>query len=184
MSDDSPLPMHDPLEWFASAACKSSPHRDDQTVRADVERMFSFTPTIGGSRHERQARIEAARAVCDTCPHSGGSGPCVQLWRSLDDDVQRAHGMWGGFTSDELLAAKSSGRDPYAHRDLRFASTRDRVWHAIAEGANTVPTLVDVLGLSRRQVGSSLSGLSAAGRIRHVVTGGGRNRVAVWEVVT
>lgn len=184
MSDTYALPMRDPLAWFETAACKSSPQRDVTTVREDVDRMFTFSTTIGGSRHERNTRIEQARAVCATCPHAGFDGPCVAEWWSLDDDGQRAHGMWGGYTGDELLAAKDAGRAPHTQRDrLRFASTRDRVWHAIDEGANTVPMLVDALGLTRRQVGSALSGLSEAGRIRHVVAGGGRDRVAVWEVM-
>lgn len=100
---DGPLPDTKPKSWIDTAACKD---------KGDI--MWPDPSTLGGVRKE--PAVKKAKAVCATCPHAGVNGPCVGIWLTLDE-LERQHGIWGGYAPGELARLTNPTSTPKPKRD-------------------------------------------------------------------
>ncbi len=93
----SPIQNWDDENWRHRAACR----------RTDADLFFP-----AGTTGDALEQIEAAKAVCGTCPVQG---PCLQF--SLETNQEA--GVWGGKDEDERRKLRKAWR---AHRPVRSAA--------------------------------------------------------------
>lgn len=90
-----PGPVMDLWEWQYEGACR------------EVDTAMFFHPE-GERGAARRRRVEAAKAICATCP-------VLQQCRSHALAVREPYGIWGGMSEEERMAeVAASKRDAIA----------------------------------------------------------------------
>lgn len=85
-----PGPVMDLWEWQYQGACR------------DVDTTMFFHPE-GERGAARRRRVEAAKAICATCP-------VMQQCREHALSVREPYGIWGGMSEEERMAEVAAAK--------------------------------------------------------------------------